>query len=115
MPRVRKVLEGILEGKNLVVLLSYDEPFAEGKFLLGACGISGDAVALVFDSTQPTHRALANRYGLRPWGGGWLSLDTKRRKIRITGMSQDYGREPDRKLTLQALERAFPDYEVSEM
>jgi len=112
---VRSVLEGLLRGKTFVVVLRHDRSPAEGKFLVGSSLFSDDTIALVFDNRAASHRELAGRYNLHPWGGGWLSLDDEQRRVRITGVSQDYGKEPDRDLTVRALKLAFPDYEVTEL
>ncbi len=96
-------------------MVHHDEDFAEGKFLLGEHLLSQDTAALVFDPSLGSHRPLANRYQVRPWGGGRLLLDAAQWRIRITGVSEGYGREPDRGLRRRSPERAFPDYQVTEL
>lgn len=45
-------------------------------------------------------------------GGGRINVDNVEKRIRIQGVSGNYGLEPDRNKTIEALRRAYPNYEV---
>ena len=46
-------------------------------------------------------------------GGGRISFDEEEKAIKIWGCSGDFGREPDRKETVQVLQGAYPDFDVT--
>ena len=45
-------------------------------------------------------------------GGGRINIDKLGRTISISSESGDFGREPDRRKTVKALEKAFPEFKV---
>ena len=47
-------------------------------------------------------------------GGGWIRYDAEKKVIQIGGSSGDFGREPDREETVNAIKRAHPDFDVGE-
>ncbi|MCL5733254.1 MAG: hypothetical protein M1334_01140 [Patescibacteria group bacterium] len=46
-------------------------------------------------------------------GGGIIKIDHKAKAISIWADSATYGREPDRQRTVQMLQAAFPEFQVS--
>lgn len=93
----------------LFILRCADSPRAAGKFIIGRSREDARLIA-VFDDTAAFHRDLAETYGVRPLGGGWCEIDHPRRQVALSGHSTQYGREPDRDLTLALFRHAFPGY-----
>ena len=109
----RKRLERLWNGADCVVVFRHGkEPVVNGKFLLGFHKVEKDLVAIVFDDSAKYHVDLANKYKLRPIGGGHLRLDTGQRQITLWGRSEAFGREPDREMTQQAIAAALPGVAV---
>lgn len=46
-------------------------------------------------------------------GGGRISVDPEKKTVRIWDYSRDFGREPDRGITVRLLKEAFPEYTVT--
>ena len=109
--RIRKTLKGFHQGRDVTLLFccgSQDK--TRGKYLVGFHGTEKDHLVIVFDESASFHKDIALRYRLRARGGGWLELNSSKRRIRLWGRSLAYGREPDRDLTRRVLSIAFPDF-----
>ena len=105
----------LLDGQAAVVILSApagDGP--SGKFVVGRSAADGGALVLAFDTACTFHKDIGEKYGLRPMGGGWCEVVERRREVWISGHSTQFGREPDRTLTLTLFEAALPGYRVEE-
>jgi hypothetical protein len=47
-------------------------------------------------------------------GGGWCEIVHRRRQVWPSGSSTQFGREPDRQLTLALYRAMLPEYRVEE-
>ena len=109
--RIRKTLADFDNGRTVSLLFSCaDMGKASGKYLVGLDASDSGHLVVVFDESAAFHRDIASRYRLRPRGGGWLDLDSSKKRIRLSSCSQAYGREPDRDLTRRLLSVAFPEF-----
>lgn len=109
--RIRKTLKGFHQGSDVTLLFScVSLRETRGKYLVGFHGTEKDHLFIVFDESASFHKDIALRYRLRARGGGWLELNASKRRIRLSGRSLAYGREPDRDLTRRALAIAFPEF-----
>ena len=109
--RIRKTLKGFHQGRD-VTLLFWCASLREtrGKYLVGFHGTEKDHLFIVFDESASFHKDIALRHRLRARGGGWLELNSSKKRIRLSGRSLAYGREPDRDLTRRVLAIAFPEF-----
>lgn len=97
--------------RQLILILSCaDTPRVAGKFILGRARDDARQLAAAFDDSGAFHRDIAEKYGLRPLGGGWCELDHERRNVTLSGRSTQFGREPDRGLVVALFQQAFPSY-----
>lgn len=99
-------------GRVKVVLRGGAEARIWGKFVFGRLRSDPGLRVLVFDSASVFHRDIGVAYGVQVGGGGWLEIDHGKRKVVVGGTSTQFGREPDRGLTLALLEEALPGYQV---
>lgn len=97
-------------GRVKVVLCGGGEACLWGKFVLGRLRSDPGVRALVFDAASAFHRDIAAAHGVQVSGGGWLEIDHGKRTVAVGGTSTQFGREPDRKLTVEVLEKALPGY-----
>ena len=112
--RIRKTLKGFDKGLDVSLLFhSVSKGDVCGKYLAGFHPSEARHLLIVFDESASFHKDIALRHNLRPRGGGWLDLDESRKRIRLSGRSLAYGREPDRDLTRRVLLMAFPDFSCS--
>ncbi|HEY3444634.1 MAG TPA: hypothetical protein VGK29_28040 [Paludibaculum sp.] len=103
------------DGHAAVVILSApaeDDP--AGKFVVGRSVAEGGALVLAFDTACTFHKDIGEKYGLRPMGGGWCEVVERRHEVWISGYSTQFGREPDRAVTLALFQAALPAYRVEE-
>lgn len=77
-----------------------------------------EKVILRADKTKAHHQDILGKlifqaHGLkvRCLGGGYIEIDPTKQIIEIEGMSAQYGRE-DRRLTLEILEREYPNWQI---
>lgn len=109
--RIRKTLKGFHQGRDVTLLFCCGSRDAtRGKYLVGFHGAENDHLVIVFDESASFHKDIALRYRLRARGGGWLELSSSKRRIRLSGRSLAYGREPDRDLIRRVLSIAFPEF-----
>lgn len=109
--RIRKTLKGFDKGRDVTLLfLCASLAATRGKYLVGFHNTEKDHLVIAFDESASFHKDIALRFQLRPRGGGWLELSASKKRVRISGRSLAYGREPDRDLTRRVLSMAFPDY-----
>ena len=109
--RIRKTLKGFDKGRDVSLLFCCaSSKKIRGKYLVGLPGTENEHLVIVFDESASFHRDIALRYRLRPRGGGWLEMDTSRKRMSLSGRSLAYGREPNRELTRRVLSMAFPDF-----
>ncbi|MBA3973144.1 MAG: hypothetical protein C0504_02875 [Candidatus Solibacter sp.] len=99
-------------GRVRVVLRGGDEARVWGKFVVGRLRSDPGKRVLVFDTASVFHRDIAAAYGVQAGGGGWLEIDHGKRTVVVGGTSTQFGREPDRGLTVALLEEALPGYMV---
>ena len=78
------------------------------KYLVGLD--SGDRLVVAFDDLVNLHDDLAKLHNLRPIGGGWLEIDLAQKRLRLSGRSKAYAKEPDRQLTAGMLRRALSEF-----
>jgi hypothetical protein len=83
-----------------------------GKFVFGRLKGEPDKRALVFDDEAVFHKDIAAAYGVEVSGGGWIEFDQTNRTALVGGKSTQFGREPDRGLTVDLLDEALPGYRV---
>lgn len=99
-------------GRVKVVLSLGDGERIWGKFVFGRMRSDPARRILVFDSTAAFHKDIAAAYGVQVSGGGWLEIDHRGRSVVVGGRSTQFGREPDRGLTVELLGEVLPDYRV---
>ncbi len=99
------------DGRISVILRAADEPRVAGKFLLGRPILDSSRLMLVFDDQAGFHKDIALAHGLRPLGGGWCEIVHPERRVRLSGGSQAFGREPDRERTLRCFRECLPGYD----
>ncbi|MCS7044508.1 MAG: hypothetical protein NZR01_17115 [Bryobacteraceae bacterium] len=102
-----------VDGRAVDCVLPHPLAAAEGKFVVGLRE-DGGRLAVVFDPSQVLHSLIGERHRLRVLGGGWLAVDPALRSVVIWGESGQFGREPDRRLTVRVLEAALAGYTVKE-
>lgn len=108
---IRKSWKGMFNGLDLSLYLScQSETLSRGKFLVGQPDASKNAVLIVYDDAVEMHKELAEKYQMRPRGGGWMSIDLVQKRVHIGGTSEAYGRELDRRMTFRAIGAALPDF-----
>lgn len=95
-----------------VVLSGGDEERIWGKFVLGRLRSEPGRRILVFDCAAAFHKDIAATHGVQVSGGGWLEIDHKEKTVVVGGTSTQFGREPDRGLTMELLREALPGYRV---
>ncbi len=109
--QIHRTLKGFDQGRDVTLVFSWSSPKkVQGKYLVGFLGSESNQVMVVFDESAVFHRDIALRHRLRPRGGGWLEITFPRKRIRLSGRSQAYGRDPDRDLTRRLLAIAFPGF-----
>lgn len=109
--RIQKNWRSFYNGQDLSVYISCrQKPVSEGKFLVGVPQHSRNSIVIIFDDTAEFHADIAEKYEIRPRGGGWLIIDQGKRAVHITGTSEAFGRELDRRLTYRAIGAAFPGF-----
>lgn len=69
-----------------------------------SCGYHADILKKVKMETGLFARCL---------GGGRIQIDPENKTIRIWNQSVDFGREPDRQLTVKMLQEAFPGWTIT--
>lgn len=94
----------------VLILHAAEQARVEGKYVVGRIPEEGGKLAVVFDDSAEFHRDIVDKYGLRPLGGGWCSIDSERGTVFLSGKSTQYGREPDRNLTVAVFQAHFPVY-----
>lgn len=110
---VRKRLDSV--GVRVeVVLRGGDGPKVAGKYLVGRPLTEPTGLVLAFDDAAEFHKDLAHDHGLRPLGGGWCEIDHGARRVRLSGSSQAFGREPDREQALAWLRACLEGYRCEE-
>ncbi len=95
----------------LLIVRAADLPRVSGKFILGRDLSDPRRLVAVFDDSAEFHLHLAQQYGLRPLGGGWCEIDHGAGHIVLSDRSTQFGREPDRDLTVSLFSAAFPGYQ----
>ena len=65
---------------------------------------------LFFDESQKCDKSTGHK--CECIGGGYLYVDSDAKKIVVWGTSSRYGTEPDRKQTVDALQKQYPEYYV---
>ena len=98
----------------VVILCAPDAGEVAGKFIVGRSPADSGMFVLAFDTGCAFHKDIGTKYGLRPVGGGWCEIVHGRREVWLSGSSTQFGREPDRRLTLALYRAALPDYRVEE-
>lgn len=99
----------------VVILCAGSESKVAGKFIVGRSPADGGVLVLAFDTGCAFHKDIGEKYGLTPiLGGGWCEIVHARRQVWLSGRSTQFGREPDRELTLALYRAALPDYRVEE-
>ncbi|MBI4890416.1 MAG: hypothetical protein HY821_07300 [Acidobacteria bacterium] len=94
----------------LLIVRTEDRPRPAGKYILGRDLADPRRLVAVLDDSAGFHVHLAQQYGLRPLGGGWCEIDHAARRIVLSDRSTQFGREPDRHLTVRLFSAAFPGY-----
>ncbi|QOY89100.1 hypothetical protein [Paludibaculum fermentans] len=98
-------------GQTIVLILhAAEKERMEGKYVMGLIPEEGGKLAVVFDDSVTFHRDIVEKYGLKPLGGGWCTIDTSRQVLLLSGRSTQYGMEPDRNMTLAVFQAHFPNY-----
>jgi hypothetical protein len=109
--RIRRTFRGFDQDRDVSLIFSSPgSTVVRGKYLVGFHNVESGHLIVVFDPSASFHRDIALEHRLRPRGGGWLEMDTRRKKVTLYGRSQAYGREPDRELVRSIFMRAFPDF-----
>jgi hypothetical protein len=103
-----------LRSPAVVILSAPDEGEVAGKFIVGRSPADAGMLVLAFDTQCTFHKDIGARYGLRPMGGGWCEINHSRRDVWLSGRSTQFGKEPDRRLTLALYRAALPEYRVEE-
>ena len=98
----------------VVILCAPDENEVSGKFIVGRSPADSGTFVVAFDTACVFHKDIAAKYGLKVLGGGWCEIMHRRREVWLSGTSTQFGREPDRRLTLALYRAALPDYRVEE-
>lgn len=98
----------------VVILCAPEESEVAGKFIVGRSPADSGTVVVAFDTECVFHKDIGAKYGLRPMGGGWCEIAHRRREVWLSGSSTQFGREPDRRLTLALYRAALPEYRVEE-
>ena len=102
------------DGRSAIVIMSTAELGGEaGKFIVGRSPGDGGTLVLAFDTECAFHKDIGAKYGLVPMGGGWCEI-VGQRQVWISGRSTQFGKEPDRRLTLALYREALPGYRVEE-
>lgn len=99
----------------VVILSASDASEVAGKFIVGRSPADSGALVFAFDAECAFHKDIGEKYGLRPMGGGWCEIMHQRREVWVSGSSTQFGREPDRRLTLALYRAALPGYRVEEV
>ncbi|MGJ5819443.1 hypothetical protein [Paludibaculum fermentans] len=99
-----------LQQTIVLILHAAEREKVEGKYVMGLIPEEGGKLAIVFDDSATFHRDIAEKYGLKPLGGGWCTIDTRSKVLLLSGRSTQYGMEPDRNMTLAAFQAHFPNY-----
>ena len=109
---IRVRLSNFYEGIDVVVIVKCPDDDGQlcGKYIVGRHRTDESIVAVVLDTQVQFHPAIAKKYHLIPLGGGYFAVDHREGSIRISGRSDTYGAEPDRRFTSRALEAALPTY-----
>ena len=97
-----------------MILSAPEADGAAGKFIVGRSAEDGGLLVLAFDTACGFHKDIGAKYGLAPMGGGWCEIVEWRHEVWISGYSTQFGREPDRELTLALYRTALPAYRVEE-
>lgn len=98
----------------VVILCAPDQSEVAGKFIVGRSAAGDGSFVVVFDTWCAFHKDIGAKYGLSPMGGGWCEIVHPRREVWLSSSSTQFGREPDRRLTLALYRAALPDYRVEE-
>lgn len=94
----------------VLILHAAEKERMEGKYVMGLIPEEGGKLAIVFDDSVTFHRDIAEKYGLKPLGGGWCTIDTAKQVLLLSGRSTQYGMEPDRNMTLAVFQAHFSSY-----
>ena len=95
-----------------VVIVTQGRGRAAGKCVCGRWKNDPERRALVFDDAAEFHIQIGSTYGVEVVGGGWIEFDQANRTAVVSHGSTQFGREPDRRLTVELLRTALPDYRV---
>lgn len=98
----------------LVILCAPGDGDASGKFIVGRSPADSGMLVVAFDTRCAFHKDIGAKYGLRPMGGGWCEIVHSRREVWLSSKSTQFGKEPDRRLTLALYRAALPEYRVEE-
>lgn len=101
-------------GQDVVILSAPDKDEVAGKFVVGRSPLDASGLVVAFDTHCSFHKQAGAKYGLIVLGGGWCEIRHLRREVWLSGASTQFGREPDRQLTLALFRAALPDYRVEE-
>ncbi len=94
----------------VLILHAVDRERIEGKYVMGRIPEEGGRLAVIFDDSVTFHRDIVEKYGVKPLGGGWCSIDTRTHTLLLSSRSTQYGMEPDRNLTLAVFQAHFANY-----
>jgi hypothetical protein len=103
-----------LRSPAVVILCASDDAEVAGKFVVGRSPADAGTLVVAYDTQCAFHKDIGAKYGLMPMGGGWCEIDHARREVWLSGRSTQFGKEPDRGLTLALYRAALPDYRVEE-
>lgn len=98
----------------VVILSASEDGNLAGKFIVGRSAAEPGMLVLAFDTGCAFHRDIGKKYGLKPIGGGWCEILQGRRQVWLSGTSTQFGREPDRRMTLALYGAVLPGYRVEE-
>ncbi len=103
-----------LRAPAVVILCAPDEGEVGGKFIVGRSPADSGMLVVAFDTECAFHKDIGAKYGLRPMGGGWCEIVHPRREVWLSSKSTQFGKEPDRRLTLALYRAALPGQRVEE-
>ena len=99
-------------GRLQVILTGILPRIRSGKYVVGHPPEQPEDMILAFDPTCKLHRHIAAKFDLDVIGGGWLTIDPVRKRAILSGLSEEFGEDPNREASQKAIKFILTDYEV---